>query len=362
MEINRIAGGENDFLLVRHLVLDGPQSGIGARLAEEAHRLGWVPAPAEVGLNRARLDWFEAHWPQHHSRLVGASATLGLGLAEHTFDGVGVLPQACSALWVPPSAAQDGHGRIGRTYDFFTLGASEIMGGPPVPGEPPMVSRPHVITTRPEGGLASTVLTMTDFDGATDGVNAAGLSVVLLIADFETAAPPEDTSPEVGVNSIQLPRFLLDTCEDAEQAERALRSAPVYDFGMPLHYLVADAKGRAFVWEGPGHVIEADGALCVTNHPLHRHPDPEALPEDNPGTFASFGRLRSLHRASTTGPMSAAGLRAAMDDVEQVADPASPMRTLWRTVLDPAERTMSLRFWLGDGRGHSPEVTLSPVA
>ncbi|MFI6496677.1 C45 family autoproteolytic acyltransferase/hydolase [Nonomuraea typhae] len=363
MDITQIAGGRDDFQLVRHIQVSGSQAEIGGQLAEEARRLGWRPAPVDPQVGRARRSWFAAHWPQHHARMTGAALALGLDPEQDdlTLDGLSMLPQACSALWVPPAGSADGHGRIGRNYDFFTLTTSEIMGGPPAPGELPMASRPHVITSRPDDGLASTVLTMSEFDGCMDGINEAGLAVVLLIADFETATPPEDLSPQTGVNSVQLPRFLLDTCESAEQAKAALLRAEQYDFGTPLHYLVADASGQAFVWEGPDHVAEAgDGPLCVTNHLLRRHPDPAALPEDTPGSFGSFSRLRSLHERSKGAIMSAGDLRASLLEAEQAGDPT--MRTLWSTQFDTAARTMTARFYLGEGRGHSPELVFSPSA
>ncbi|MBB5084638.1 C45 family autoproteolytic acyltransferase/hydolase [Nonomuraea endophytica] len=363
MDITQVAGSRDDFQLVRHITVAGSQEEIGGQLAQEARRIGWQPAPADPEVNRARRKWFARHWPQHLARINGAAAALGLDpdQDEVTLDGLTALPQACSALWVPPSAATDGHGRVGRNYDFFTMTTSELMGTPPVPDELPMASRPHVITTRPDDGLATTVLTMTEFDGCMDGVNEAGLAVVLLIADFESAEPPEDFSPRAGVNSVQLPRFLLDTCETAEQAKAALREVTMYDFGMPLHYLIADAHGQAFVWEGPGHVTEAgDGALCVTNHLLHRHPDPKALPEDTPESFASYARLRTLHERSQDAVMGPADLRASLLEVAQTGDPS--MRTLYSSYFDTAERTMAVRFYLGEGRGHSPELVFSPSA
>lgn len=368
MNITHVAGGRDDFQLVRHITVTGSEFEIGRWLAEEAQRLGWVPVPGDPTVNRARRTWFERHWPQHQARMDGAAAALGLDpdQDELVLDGLTALPQACSALWMPPSAATDGHGRIGRNYDFFTLTTSEIMGGPPSPGELPMAARPHVITSRPDGGPASTVITMTEFDGCMDGVNEAGLAVVLLIADFETATPPDDFSAQVGLNSVQLPRFLLDTCENTEQAKQALLTAKHYDHGMPLHYLVADAHGKAFVWErggtGAEHVIEVgDAPLCVTNHLLHRRPDPMALPEDTENTFASFGRLRGLYERSKGATFSAADLRESLRAVRQAAGRPTPMRTLWSTVLDTAERTLSARFYLSDA-ADSPELVFSPVA
>jgi Acyl-coenzyme A:6-aminopenicillanic acid acyl-transferase len=366
--MTRVAGGRDDFQLVHHLTLTGGQDEIGRALTEEARRLGWSPAPVDPVVGRARRRWFERHWPQHHARLDGAAAALGLDPDQDglVLDGLSFVPydHGCSALWVPPSAAVDGHGRVGRNYDFFQWTTSEIMGGTPEPGELPMASRPYVITTIPDEGLSSTVITMNQLDGCMDGINSAGLAVMLLIADVENASPPEELTPQVGVGSVQLPRFLVDTCENADQAKQALLGAKHYDHGMALHYLVADANGQAFVWErgrdGAEHIVEfGDGPLCVTNHLLHRNPDPMNLPEDTPTTFGTYDRLRTLYEHSKGATMTVQDLRDSLRAVAQAEDASVPFRTLWSTVFDTADRTLSTRFYLGDGRGYSEELVFS---
>lgn len=365
MTIKHIAGSGDDFQLVRHITVRGDQVEIGRMLAEEALRLGWAPQPADPTVNRARRAWFERHWPQHHARMDGAAQALGLDpdQDELTLDGLGYIPAGtgCSALWCPPGAATDGHGRAARNYDFFLLTTSEVMGAGPVPGELPMASRPYVITTVPDEGLASTVITMSELDGCMDGINEAGLAVMLLIADVERAEPPGSHAPQTGVNSVQLPRFLLDTCENVEQAKQALLGAKQYDHGMPLHYLVADAHGGAFVWErdshGGEHIVEfGDGPLCVTNHPLHRHPDPMDLPADTEATLGTYGRLRTLYERSRGATMTEGELRAAL---AAVRPEEGPFRTLWSTVFDTAARTLSATFYLGEGR-YSEELVFTP--
>ncbi|MDA0634956.1 C45 family autoproteolytic acyltransferase/hydrolase [Nonomuraea sp. MCN248] len=365
MHITQVAGSRDDFPIVRHLTVRGGHLEIGRRLTEEALRLGWRPQPCDPAVNRARRSWFERHWPQHHARLDGAAEALGLDpdQDELALDGLGYVPagSGCSALWVPPSASADGHGRIGRNYDFFTVTASEVMGGAPAPGELPMASRPYVITTIPDDGLASTVVTMSDLDGCMDGINEAGLAVTLLLADIGQAAPPEKASPQVGLNSVQLPRFLVDTCENVAQAKQALLGAKQYDHGLPLHYLVADAHGEAFVWErgrdGGEHVVEfGEAPLCVTNHPLHRHPDPMALPADTDDTFGTYGRLRALYERSKGVTLSGRDLRSCLEAVRQPE--FGPFRTLWSTVFDTANRTLSSSFYLGAER-YTEELVFS---
>lgn len=92
-----------------------------------------------------------------------------------------------------------------------------------------MVSAPYVLTSTPADGHATTVLTMNELDGCMEGINQHRLAVALLIADAEAAD--------------------------------ALLGAKQYDLGMPLHYLVADRSGDAFVWERVGE------------QPIGRRPD-----------------------------------------------------------------------------------------
>ncbi|MEV4217966.1 C45 family peptidase [Nonomuraea sp. NPDC049725] len=369
MTITQIAGGRGDFQTVHHLTVGGSQEEIGRRLTEEARRLGWQPQRIDPVVSRARRTWFERHWPQHHARMDGAAQALGLDPEqdELALDGLSVIPggSGCSALWCPPSAAPDGHGRAGRNYDFFTLTTSEFMGRESTPGELPIASRPYVITTVPDEGLASTVITMNELDGCMDGINEAGLAVMLLIADIEHTTPPETADPQVGLGSVQLPRFLVDTCENVEQAKQALLGAKHYDHGAPLHYLVADARGGAFVWErgrdGTEHVIEVgDGPLCVTNHLLHRNPDPMNLPQDGEASFGTYGRLRTLYERSKGVLMSPDDLRASLASVAVPAGTEGPWRTIWTTVFDTHDRTLSTRFYLGDEAGYSEELVFTP--
>ncbi|WP_414936342.1 C45 family autoproteolytic acyltransferase/hydolase [Amycolatopsis sp. cmx-11-51] len=357
-----IAGSPEDFLAVRHLTLRGTQAEIGHALAAEMKaRSGWSPPPIDPIVARARRVWFARNWPQYAERAAGFAEAYGLPVdAAVSFDDASALPagSGCSAVW--------NGGTLGRNYDFFTLSWTQLgavmAGADPVDDATvPMASRPYVLTTIPDDGIASTSLSMSTVDGAMEGVNEAGLVVALLMADIEAAAPLEhDPGPQAGLSVPQVCRYLLDTCENVDEAKEALMLAKQYDHGAPCHYIVADASGRGFVYERGAYDVEyfvevADGPLCVTNHPLHRHPDIDALPEDTPGTFLTYRRLRTLTKEADTGP------RDALDAVSVAIEPGAPWRTLWRSVFDPAARTMSTRFYLGDGENgaarHSPELT-----
>jgi hypothetical protein len=369
-----VAGSSTDFMAVRHVSVSGSQVEIGRALAEQARRTyGWTPAPADRVKARARRAWFARHWPQHLARMQGAAEALGVDLDadEVHLDGLTGIPtgSACSASYYPPAGTADGHAVLGRNYDFFTTSATELfalLGGPQAAArsEPPMSSRPYVLTSTPDDGPATTVLTMSELDGCMEGINEHGLAVALLIAEAETATAPVDAGPQVGLAGAQLPRFLLDTCATAADAAAALLDAKQYDLGTPLHYLVADRSGEAFVWErGPGgdeHVVRVDaGALCVTNHPLRRHPDPDDLPVDTAETMLTYQRYRTLHERSARADRTGDVLREALDAVrvDATTDTPYPIRTLWRTVFDLELRTMATHFYLGDAGDGAPRYS-----
>ncbi|MGY6656896.1 C45 family autoproteolytic acyltransferase/hydrolase [Amycolatopsis sp. TRM77291] len=355
-----VAGSPEDFLAVRHLTLRGSQAEIGHALgAEVKARSEWSPPSLDPIVAKARRTWFARNWPQYAARTAGFAEAHGFATdAAVSFDDASALPpgSGCSALWTGTE--------LGRNYDFFTMSWTQLgavlAGEEPVDdGTVPMASRPYVLTTIPDDGIASTSLTMSTMDGGTEGVNEAGLVVTLLMAEVETAMPL-DHGPQAGLSVLQVCRYLLDTCETVEEAKEALMLAKQYAHGAPCHYIVADTSGRGFVYERGAHDVEyfvevADGPLCVTNHLLHRHPDLDALPEDNPETMRTYERLRTITKEADS------GTRDALDTVAFAVEPGAPWRTLWRSVLDPSARTLSTRFYLGDGENgtarHTPELT-----
>ncbi|MEV0149249.1 MULTISPECIES: carcinine hydrolase/isopenicillin-N N-acyltransferase family protein [unclassified Nonomuraea] len=259
-ELSIVAGGRDDFMTVRYLVMRGDHLTIGAALAEEARAgAGWVPTEIDPVIDRARWTWFGRNWPQQHARIPGAAGALGGDVDDDRLclDGMPTLPagSGCSAVWCPPEMAAEGRGRVARNCDLFTLSEQALAvmatdGDPAAAGGLPMASRPYVVTMYPEDGLASTAVAMSESDGCTEGINETGPCVVLLLAEVADDEPPTaPIGPQVGLHVTQVPRFLLDTCENVEQAKQALLGAEHYDQGVPCHYLVADASGKAFVWE-----------------------------------------------------------------------------------------------------------------
>jgi hypothetical protein len=363
-----VAGGEDDFMMVVHLVLGGSQRDIGRALAEEsAAHFPNAPLPGDPVVQRARRRWFERNWPQHHARMSGAADVLQSPDETRALD-LPALPLSigCSAMWCPPSTTVDGHGRLGRNYDFSTGSVFEMVGLDPDPNQPPMTSRPYVVESYPDDGYASVVVSVYDLSGCVEGLNDAGLVVVLLADDETPGLRPTGGTQQAGVDELQLGRFLLDTCATVDEAKEALYTTKQYDRMFPCHYLVADASGHAFVWErdthNVEHVVDAGSAsMCVTNYLLHRYDGPAALPHDDessrsgaiPFRLNKYERARTLQKHATSTPLSVGDLVDALDEVLADAD-AIGGRTLWRSVYDPDAGNLEATFYLGDEPDGSP--------
>ncbi len=366
-------------MLVRHLVLAGRESDIGAGLARVARDdSGWQPTPAADAIhNRARRRWFERNWPEHYARMEGVATAFGLDVEDDRVDFSYVMAEPsdvlCSAVWCAPEAATDGRARVGRNLDFMTRTVSELFGNTPRVGELPVFSRPFVIESHPQGGCATLVTTIGDLAGCLDGINEHGL-VVALLADDESSVRRPSGSPQAGLCETQVARYLLDRCASAADALDALYSTKQYDEWAVAHFLVAD-ETQAFVWErelhNTEHVVRDDGGrLCVTNYLLFRD-GANAMPDvvaDNDGLNDALRRGRVLVEGSGREPISEEGLWSLLESVGADGShddwqPLDRVRTLWHNQFDLAQRSVGYEFYLGDDEDgsarRSPRCTLS---
>jgi predicted choloylglycine hydrolase len=211
-----------------------------------------------------------------------------------------------------------------------------------------------VVETQPTNGGPSCLFVCAYelLGGCIDGVNEHGL-VVALLADDETVDRDPTLAPAVGLNEIQLLRFVLETCADTGEAREALLAAKQHYMFLPCHYLVADAGGDSFVWERTAnaeHIVEGRGDVqVVTNHLLSRWPSLEDLPADD-GPSATYARARRLTAAvaARSDPLSTADIKSAHACVSR-EDPSAVVRTVWHGVYDAADRSLEVSFYLGEG-------------
>ena len=370
MQRRVIAGGPGDFLTVHHLTVRGTQVEIGAALASEARdHFGWrPPATGDPIRNRARRKWFERNWPEQHARMAGVAKAFDQDIDDDAFDFANVMAEpftgSCSGVWCSSLLAADGHSRVGRNLDFSTRTLSEMLGAPPEPDEPPVLSRPFVIETYPDVGYAAIVCTVGDLTSCLDGINEKGLAVAVLADDESTLLRPSMT-PQAGVNEMHIMRYILDTCATAGEAKEVLYGTKQYDEYAVAHYLIADNE-LAFVWErdthNAEHAVPTDtGTLCVTNHLLFKN-GVGSVPEDtadNEGANDAYRRARILNDGLDGSLIARDRLwdlleSARADRRRDEANPDGRVRTLWHGQYDLTCSSVEYEFYLGDNVDGSP--------
>src|SRR5262245_34017854 len=245
-----IAGGPSDSLEVRHLVLRGTNEQIGRALAEIAkERYGTrldARDPAQV---RAQRKFLERNDPVLLDRMRGVAAAYGKSIDEDGWDfttlGFTDLKAGCSIAHLPPAATANGKSVVSRDYDF-TTGALSFGFLPPGMLHP--TARPYLLELHPDKGYASIAMVSYDLlSGVLDGINSEGLTVTMAGLFKDSNEPTR--GPAVGLGELQTMRLLLDTCASVEEAKQALLATKQYYQYVPVHYLIADRNGNAFVWE-----------------------------------------------------------------------------------------------------------------
>jgi len=359
-----IAGGPGDSLEVRHLVLRGTNEQIGRALAEIAkERFGVRLDPARDPLQvKAQRTFLERNYPILLDRMRGVAAAFGKSVEEDDWDfatlGFTDLKAACSIAHLPPSSTADGRSVVSRDYDF-TTGALSFGFLPPGMLHP--TSRPYLLELHPERGYASIAMVAYDLlSGVLDGMNSEGLTVTLAMDnELFSDSPVEPTrGPAVGLGELQTLRLLLDTCATVEEAKQTLMATKQYYQYVPIHYLIADRHGNAFVWEyseshNKEYVVESPGQpLVMTNFTLHKQLE-DGKPPSPDKARGVCKRYAYLREKLATGRFDDKAIRAVHQNVDaqmsQAADPSRPPeRTFWHAFYFPEDRRVSLSYYLGE--------------
>ena len=220
-----------------------------------------------------------------------------------------------------------------------------------------------------DGGYASLFMSSNDLlNCCYDGVNTQGLTVALMSAT-STESEPEPFA--VGLNELQLMKFLLDTCANVTEAKQALLLCQHYYAFTPCQFIIGDDRGEAFVFEvSPGrnkkHFTDANNSpLAITNHSLYY--SKIKMNDTSPTsqiTGSSPARLKRLHQQLNKPQYS---LEDVMHNNQSVfagqcqEAPASRVmeRTLWHSVYNASMRSLEISFYLGEGSQSKPEVIRS---
>ena len=359
-----IAGGPNDSLEVRHLVLRGTNEQIGRALAEIAkERYGARPESANnPAQTRAQRKFLERNYPILLDRMRGVAAAYGKSVEEDGSDfttlGFTELKAGCSIAHLPPSSTTNGKSVVSRDYDF-TTGALSFGFLPPGMLHP--TARPYLVELHPDRGYASIAMVAYDLlSGVLDGINSEGLTVTLAMdaqLDDEPSVAPTRV-PAVGLGELQTLRLLLDTCATVEEAKQALWSTKQYYQYVPIHYLIADRFGNAFVWEyseahNQEYVIENPGQpLVMTNFTLHKQLT-DGKPPSAEKAKPTCKRYAYLTEHLAGGKLDDKTIRDFHQKCDaqasQAADPSRPPeRTFWHAFYYPEDRKVRLNYYLRD--------------
>jgi hypothetical protein len=360
-----IAGGPNDFMEVRHVVLEGTNEEIGSALgtiARERHKSG-PPKSADRYRTRVQRRYIKERYPILFERMRGVAMAFGKNVDDDGWE-FGWLPYlvgppgACSVVHYPPSVTADGQGVVSRNYEFSVGTVDDNW---PRAGELPPNGRPYVMELHPDRGYASLALYGFDLlSGVIDGINSEGLTVTLL-ADYGSkpefpVEPVEEGG--VGLDELQVPRMLLDTCANVEQAKEALLLTKQYYAFMPQHYLIADRHGKSFVWEysyahNREYVIENPGKpLISTNFHLHRYLEGNLPPSAKRAQkvcprYAMLARRISAERGKLSLNFIIANQKAVNPTAPgPLLGLVPPVRTLWHALYFPDRRAVRVDFYL----------------
>ncbi|HET6371673.1 MAG TPA: hypothetical protein VFG76_00055, partial [Candidatus Polarisedimenticolia bacterium] len=204
-----IAGGPNDSLEVRHLVLKGTNEQIGRALAEIAKerygaRLERAADPAQV---RAQRAFLQRNYPILLDRMRGVAAEFGKSIEEDGWDfttlGFTDLKAGCSIAHLPPSSTANGKSVVSRDYDFTT---GDLSFGFLPQGKLHPTARPYLLELHPDKGYASIAMVAYDLlSGVLDGINSEGLTVTLAMDNtiFSGSQTEPTRDPSVGLGELQ---------------------------------------------------------------------------------------------------------------------------------------------------------------
>jgi hypothetical protein len=361
-----IAGTPQDSLEVRHLILRGSNTEIGkalAQIAQERYQVRLLPSEDALR-TRAQRRYLEKNYPILYDRMRGVAASFGRPLEDdhwnYSWLSISDLRAGCSVIHLPPNCMSSGTSLVSRDYDFTT---GSFGGGPLAAGKLHPTARPYLVELHPDRGYPSIAMVAYDLlSGVLDGMNSEGLTVALL-ADDELIAKSQmepTGAPQAGLGVLQVPRMLLDTCANVEEAKDLLLQTKQYYEAVPVHYLIADRFGKAFIWEHSfGHnrefIIENPNLpLVTTNFSLHRH-----LEKDRPPSAEQARKvcprycLLTESLAQHPGKMSEEFIKQTHQKVDAV-QPKSPIslrppnRTFWHALYCPEERRLRISFYLRD--------------
>ena len=370
-----VPASDQNYMEVRHLVLQGSNRDIGYALGNYARsNLGVTKLKTyrDPIYGQARKEYLEHNFLGLLERSNGVADAYGLDTGDTRFDTTslpfGFGSFGCSGFIIPPDLTANGHPLVARNLDFYIVSAQEMATGKPAPDEPNIFSRSFLAELYPESGFASMQTTGPDFlNFPLDGINEHGLFATLLVDQQGPGeADPFAGGQDSGLSSMQVIALLMNKCKTVAEAKLVLLQNRIY---MPMeasHWLIADAQGSSTIFEIDGKTGQFYFSDCepgkpqvITNHAVHRWPTVDTFPStDLKASYNSFNRYRVLTDSinSHSGKFSAddcfniiSEVFGHSDDSQEVgAKSPYPTRTLWTFVMDLADKSISVKYFLRD--------------
>ena len=165
--------------------------------------------------------------------------------------------------------------------------------------------------------------------GLLDGMNASGLAVSLTVGG--------DRAVGDGFAIPLVMRYLLETCEGVDDAEKTLRRLPI---AMSYNLTLVDRTGEVRTAHvGPAREPEVRDQPCATNHRWHRPVDPQ-----HAARFRSVERLSHLEQLLDGGANADDVAGALLQSPLYTREYAAGFGTLYTADYRPAEGTVTYRW------------------
>jgi len=140
-----------------------------------------------------------------------------------------------------------------------------------------------------------------------------------------------------------------------KRKKEALLSIRHYVNYASCHFIIADSSGKSFIFgfspnRNQAYITDGKGPQCITNHLIF--PDAPQKPDKN-----SLSRLNTLEQSIIQ--INKLNLDAIKEINGRVANTyvGSIIRTLWHTIYDTTQPSLSVKFYLGDQI--NPDATIN---
>ena len=360
---------------VRHYVLKGSNENIGKTIGNivKARYGSKLLRYADPRYGKERKEYMREKYPILYERMKGVAQAYGLPFEDNNFDTSNCYydlgPMSCSAVFFPSVRTANGHNIVARNMEWFPVNIYQFMGMPAKPA-PNLFSNVFVMELYPDKGYPSLVIGTHDLlNSAFDGMNSKGLTIHSLVDSTYRKNVNFDFAHAEGISNIQIARLVLDTCATVDEAKQAFLNNKLFMFMDPIHFLVTDRSGRSCVVEYddkmlPRFVDNNGGIQIMANRSLYNYPTVESFPKTDPNDrYDSFNRHRRLDKfvKEHPGKFSTSDMQTALsqvygsgvDNTETAsANPhpaALPIRTVWSTLFDNTDKSVTVKFYLKDG-------------